>query len=267
MTDAGNSSVVLTAGNAQVSIAPENGGRLTSLRVGELELLRQGARYGAFPMAPWCGRMGSGQFRYGGTLHQMPINADPHAIHGTARDRAWHVLSATESTAALSCELTDPWPYRGRVTQEFQLSEHSITLTMRVETAGEPFPAQVGWHPWFLRNLGSGKDIELDFTPAWQEERGPDYLPTGRRIAPQPGPWDDCFGMPHGTTVTLTWPDALQLTITSPAEWVVVFDQQPEAACVEPQSGPPNGINTHPRPVTASDPLELSTTWAWRLLD
>ena len=60
---------------------------------------------------------------------------------------------------------------------------------------------------------------------------------------------------------------ALELTITNPAEWVVVFDQQPEAAGVEPQSGRPNGINTHPRPRTASDPLELSTTWAWCLLD
>ncbi|MGY4103935.1 aldose epimerase family protein [Nocardia sp. R16R-3T] len=266
MADADSSGVVLTAGNAQVCIDPGNGGRLTSFRAGELELLRQGPRYGAFPMAPWCGRMGLGQFRYGGTLHQMPINAAPHAIHGTARDTAWHILSATASTAALSCELTDPWPYRGRVTQEIQLTAHSINLTMRVETAGEPFPAQVGWHPWFLRNLGSGKDIQLGFTAAWQEERGCDYLPTGRRRAPQPGPWDDCFAMPDGTAVTLTWPDALELTITSPAESVVIFDQQPEAACVEPQSGPPNGINTHPRPVSTSDPLELSTTWAWRLL-
>ena len=47
---------------------------------------------------------------------------------------------------------------------------------------------------------------------------------------------------------------------------VVVFDQLPHATCVEPQTGPPNGLNTHPRLVTPIDPLEASTTWTWRRL-
>ncbi|WP_330255447.1 aldose 1-epimerase [Nocardia sp. NBC_00565] len=267
MADQGNSTVSLTAGKAELTVDPQNGGRLTSLRISDLELLRQGPRYGAFPMVPWCGRMELGQFRNGGAVHQMPINAEPHAIHGTGRDAAWRVVSVDESSATLTVDLAEPWPYPGRVTQLIELTEDSLTLTMRVETTGQPFPAQVGWHPWFRRNLDSGNEIQLDFTPAWQEERGDNYLPTGRHITPEPGPWDDCFGMPDGTTVTLTWPHALELKITSPAQWVVVFDEKPEAACVEPQSGPPNGLNTHPRPVTAGDPLELSTTWSWRLLD
>lgn len=266
MADTGNSTVVLTAGKAELTIDPQDGGRLTSLRISGLELLRQGPHYGAFPMVPWCGRMGLGQFRNGDTVHQMPINAAPHAIHGTGRDTAWHVLSASETSATLSYDLTAPWPYPGRVTQLIELTPDSVTLTMRVEAAADTFPAQVGWHPWFLRNLGSGNDIQLAFTPAWQEERGPDYLPDGRRIAPQPGPWDDCFAMPTGTTVTLTWPHALELIVSSPAHWVVIFDQQPEAVCVEPQSGPPNGLNTHPDPVTPTTPLELSTTWTWQPL-
>ena len=44
----------------------------------------------------------------------------------------------------------------------------------------------------------------------------------------------------------------------------MVYDEQPEAVCVEPQSGPPNGLNTHPRLVTPIDPLEITTTWSWR---
>ena len=39
-----------------------------------------------------------------------------------------------------------------------------------------------------------------------------------------------------------------------------------EAVCVEPQTGPPNGLNTAPRLVTPLDPLEASTTWSWRRL-
>ncbi|NED80259.1 aldose 1-epimerase, partial [Streptomyces sp. SID11233] len=102
--------------------------------------------------------------------------------------------------------------------------------------------------------------------PAWQEERGADHLPTGRRIDPLPGPWDDCFGMPDGVTVLLTWPGELELTVTSPEKWVVVYDEQDDWVCVEPQTGPPNGLNTQPRLITPIEPLEASTTWSWRLL-
>lgn len=122
--------------------------------------------------------------------------------------------------------------------------------------------------PWFNRSLGGtdAQDVRLDFTAAWQEERGDDHLPTGKRVDPRPGPWDDCFGMPDGVDVTLTWPGQLELKVTSREEWVVVYDEQFEAVCVEPQTGPPNGLNTHPRLVTPLEPLEATTTWTWRRL-
>ncbi|MFI9205780.1 aldose 1-epimerase [Streptomyces sp. NPDC053048] len=258
--------VRLSAKDAEVTLDPRNGCRVSSLVIGGTELLRQGARYGAFPMVPWCGRIEHGRFRNGGETHRMPLNSPPHAIHGTGRDAAWHTARAEERSAAFTYDLAEPWPYSGRVTQLAELTDDSLTLTMGVETYDDSFPAQAGWHPWFLRNLGTGKDVEIDFRPAWQEQRGEDHLPTGRRIDPRPGPWDDCFGMPDGVDVTLTWPGALELRITSRAEWVVVYDEQSEAVCVEPQSGPPNGLNTHPRLVTPIDPLEISTTWTWRSL-
>ncbi|MBO0652229.1 aldose 1-epimerase [Streptomyces triculaminicus] len=258
--------VRLKAANAAVTLDPGNGCRLNSLKIDDTELLRQGDHYGAFPMVPWCGRIELGRFRNGGDVHQMPVNHPPHAIHGTGRDTAWRTARADERSAAFTYDLADPWPYSGRVTQLAELTENSLTLTMGVETYDDSFPAQAGWHPWFLRNLGTGKDVEIGFQAAWQEERGDDHLPTGRRITPRPGPWDDCFGMPDGVDVTLTWPGALELKITSRAEWVVVYDEQTEAVCVEPQSGPPNGLNTHPRLVTPIDPLEISTTWTWRSL-
>ncbi|WP_425581561.1 aldose 1-epimerase [Streptomyces stramineus] len=260
--------VRLRAGDAELTVDPRHGCRLTSLRVAGVELLRQGAKYGAFPMVPWCGRIELGQFRNGGERHQMPVNSGPHAIHGTGRDTAWRTVGANdgEQTAAFTYDLADPWPYSGRVTQLVELTADSLTLTMGVETYDNSFPAQAGWHPWFRRNLGTGKDVEVAFDAGWQEERGDDHLPTGRRIAPLPGPWDDCFGMPDGVDVTLTWPGALELKVASRAEWVVIYDEQDEAVCVEPQSGPPNGLNTLPRLVTPIDPLEISTTWTWRPL-
>ncbi|MER5768673.1 aldose epimerase family protein [Streptomyces sp. NPDC001985] len=257
--------VRLSAGDAELTVNPHRGGRIESLSVGGTELLRQGERYGCFPMAPWAGRTENGRFRNGAEVHQLPLNAAPHAIHGTVRDTVWRTARTGPAEAVLTCELAGPWPYTGRVTQMFELTEDALTLTLGIETYDESFPAQAGWHPWFRRDLGGG-EAAIAFEPQWQEERGADHLPTGRRIAPRPGPWDDCFGMPDGVAVTLTWPGHFELTVTSGAEWVVIYDEQPEAICVEPQSGPPNGLNTQPRLVTPIDPLETSTTWRWRRL-
>ncbi|MFF7330311.1 aldose 1-epimerase [Streptomyces sp. NPDC008150] len=260
-----NEEITLTAGDAEATVQPGNGGRIGGLRIGGVELLRQGERFGCFPMVPWCGRIRDGRFRDGGTVRQMPLNAPPNAIHGTARDGVWKTARTTEDGAVITYDLVEPWPYSGRVTHRIALTPRSLTLSLAVETYESSFPAQVGWHPWFHRNLG-GEDVRVDFAPEWQEERGPDHLPTGNRIAPAPGPWDDCFGMPGGVDVTLTWPGQLELKVASREEWVVVYDEQEAAVCVEPQTGPPDGLNTLPRLVTPVEPLEATTTWTWRTL-
>ncbi|MER7928369.1 aldose 1-epimerase [Streptomyces sp. NPDC096057] len=260
-----NEEITLTAGDAEVTVQPGNGGRIGGLRIGGTELLRQGERFGCFPMVPWCGRIRDGRFLDGGTVHQMPLNSPPHAIHGTVRDGAWRTARRTPDEAVITYDLVEPWPFPGRVTQAVELTGDALTVTMAVEAHGDSFPAQIGWHPWFHRNLG-GEDVTVDFTPAWQEERGDDHLPTGKRVDRTPSPWDDCFGMPGGVDVTLTWPGQLELRVTSPEEWVVVYDEQEAAVCVEPQTGPPNGLNTLPRLVTPIEPLEATMTWTWTRL-
>ncbi len=72
--------------------------------------------------------------------------------------------------------------------------------------------------------------------------------------------------MPDGVDVKLTWPEQFELSVKSRSEWVVVYDEQDEAVCVEPQSGPPNGLNTAPRLVTPIDPLEMGAVWSWTRL-
>jgi len=270
------SPVLLTAGDAEVTVLPADGCRVGSLRVGGTELLRterDGAAqpgdvfgHGSFAMVPWAGRVDRGRWRNGQVSHELPIDMPPHAIHGTGVRAAWSPAAGpTADSAAFYYDLAAPWPYAGRVTQLFELTADSLRTTLSVETAADSFPAQVGWHPWFRKQLRpDGATARLDFAPAWQEERGPDYLPTGRRIDPLPGPRDDCFGLPDGVSATLVWEGELSLEITADVDWLVVYDEQHGAICVEPQSGPPNGLNTAPRLVTAIDPLEASTTWSWR---
>ncbi|MBA0052992.1 aldose 1-epimerase [Streptomyces sp. AJS327] len=261
--------VTLRAGDAEVTVDPERGCRLASLVVGGTELLRQGAQYGSFVMVPWCGRTDRGRFRNGGELYQLPVTSGPHALHGTVRNVPWRLVRQDERSAAFHVALTDPWPWEGQVTQIVELAEDGsgLTLKLGVETADVAFPAQAGWHPWFARRLRPGaEDVRIDFAPEWQEERDEDHIPTNRRVEPRPGPWDDCFGMPMGVDVSLTWPGEMSLRMVSGAEWVVIYDEQTEGVCVEPQTGPPNGLNSRPHLVTPIEPLETSTTWTWSRL-
>ncbi|WP_330182785.1 aldose 1-epimerase [Nocardia sp. NBC_01503] len=263
MSDA---NVDLAAGDARMSVDTGTG-RVTSFRIGEHEVLTPGAHFGEFPMAPWCGRMRDGVLTWRGTVHEFPRNDGPHAIHGLVRQHPWEIRGHSEASIVLTQRLAPPWPFPGEVTRSIELTPESASFGMTVTAESEPFPAQAGWHPWFARRLNTGGDLELDFEPAWQEHRGPDHLPDGTRIPPLPGPRDDCFGMPDGVRATLTWPGALELTVTSPLEWVVIYDMPADSVCVEPQSGPPDGLNTLPRAVTPESPLRCAMRWRWRSLE
>ena len=256
-------SVVLDSGAARLDLSLD-GGIVESLRVRGVDILVTGPGRGSFPMVPWCGRLDRGVLTTATGVHRLPVNADPHSLHGTARDGRWRLTGDTATSATLVHTFTAPWPFAGTVAQTIDLDDDGVTMSMTVASDGDEFPAQAGWHPWFPRTLRpGGTPVQIAFDAAWQEMRGDDYLPTGRRIAPRPGPWDDCFGMPDGVDVTLTWSDTLRLRIQSPALWVVVYDLRDDELCVEPQSGPPNGLNTTPHIVTPAAPLNVTTRWSW----
>ena len=155
--------------------------------------------------------------------------------------------------AALKSQGVDRLPFSLKI-----LLENLLRFEDGVNVKRSDIEALLAWDP------KAAPHHEIAFTPAWQEQRGEDYLPTGHRIAPLPGPWDDCFGMPDGVDVTLTWPGVLELMITSPLRWVVVYDLPPDTVCVEPQSGPPNGLNTDPAVVAPGAPLAAEMSWSWR---
>lgn len=252
--------LTISAGDAVVAVRPSTG-RIASLRIADDELLHQGDRFGCFPMAPWCGRMRDGLLTFGGRRHQFPLNDAPHARHGTVRDHPWDVVEHTADSLTLRQDLQPRWPFPGSITHRITLGAGELSLELRIRADAEPFPAQAGWHPWFARTLADGEPIRIHFEPAWQAERGADYLPTGRRIEPQPSPWDDCFAMPDGVDVTCEWPGRRTIRIRSDARWVVLYDLNDAAVCVEPQSGLPDGLNTDPRVVTPDDDLVVGTHW------
>jgi len=127
-------------------------------------------------------------------------------------------------------------------TLQYELLPGGIRTTLSWDD-GTDAPCSIGLHPWFRRRLDVGGDVDLTFTPKAMIERGADALPTGRLVAPTPGPWDDCFTV-SGSPM-LNWPGALEVTLSSSTPWWVVYDIPADTVCVEPQSAPPDAFD-HP---------------------
>ncbi len=248
--------ITLEAGSAQAEISPEHGGRLAALSFDGHQLLvteTQAAeivgenpppptRWGMFLMVPWAGRIRHGDFSFDGHDYHMPINAPPHAIHGTLFDHPASHQEFGETTARLGWTLEDPWPFAGTVTHTVELAETGITLTLEV-AAQAAMPVTVGWHPWWRREIGTDRPLELQFAPSGMYLRDDEGIPTGELGAVSPGPWDDCFPRPD-EPVRLVWPDAVTLRLETSCSDLVVFTQPDFATCVEPQSGPPDAVNS-----------------------
>jgi aldose 1-epimerase len=272
MTSASPAFVVLQAGPCSVTIDLAHGGRLGSWKVHGLELLEQKSAdnhpfgWGSYPMVPWAGRVRQGSFAVDGTSYTLPINAAPHAMHGTTYDVPWTHLTGGSDWAMLGLRLDSPWPLGGSATHLLHLGPDSLTQTLTVVAGDRPMPVVVGWHPWFRRQLERGVPLELDIDTAAAEQlyRDGDFMPSGKVGPVRPKPWDDCFTGVN--EVGLRWDGALRIDMTHECENVVIYDPE-HAICVEPQSGPPDAFNSDPDEcrLDSGEVLERSVTWRWTM--
>ena len=270
--------LVLHAGSSEAVVDPAAGGRIAALRVQGIDLLvTQGdgpLAWGAYPMVPWAGRLRDGWLRWNGAAHTLPSHLiPPHAIHGTLVEAPWTAqASAAGDSVVMEAVLGRPWPFGGRAVHRVTLAEQALTATLEVHADTQPFPAIVGWHPWFRRALHGpdgpvGGPAEVRLNARGMLRRGDDYLPTGEVVPVPPGPWDDCF---VGVSVppVVRWPGAFEIAVESDAPYWVVYTEHADGVCVEPQTGPPNGLNTGEYTlVEPGRPLVASMTLRWRRLD
>jgi aldose 1-epimerase len=251
--------IELVARTVSCTLAPELGGRVSSLRVDGRELLVGGdadsppMQWGSYPMAPWAGRVRHGRFTFDGVDQQLPLGIPPHAIHGTTYLSTWDVADATTTTCTLRCGLD--WDFAGVATQRFELGPDSLRCELAVTAGHRAMPAEIGWHPWFLR------PTEVRCSPVAMYERDDEHVATGRLVPPTSGPWDDCFV--NVRPVELRHPD-LTVTLTSDCVDWVVYDEPAHAVCVEPQSGPPDAFTTRPRRLGPGATLRRWFEIGWR---
>jgi aldose 1-epimerase len=185
-------------------------------------------------------------------------------------DAAWELDRCDGATAQLHCELAssggragtdrdrDGWPFGGIARQTIVLTDSAVRCELSVESGDEPFPAAIGWHPWFL------KPDRLTFDPRAMYRRDGIGLPHAELVEPIGGPWDDTFV--NTDPVALHYPartHASTVTVTSDCDHWVVYDLPAYATCVEPQSGPPDALTVQPRLVTTDAPLHRWMEISW----
>lgn len=262
--------LTLRQGATTVGLDLAAGGRVARLDLGDLAVVAHvdpssEVHWGSFVMAPWAGRIRDARFDFDGRSHLLRQNWGQHAIHGTVLDRPWQVVEATADSAVLECSLDERWPWRGRVRQAVRVLASGVEFILEVHTDGEPFPASAGWHPWFRRRLARGGPVEIELRAESMLLRDDAGIPTGERVPLPDGPWDDCFDQVQWP-VTLSWPGALRLDISADTRYGVVYTEEQDAVCVEPQTGPPDALNLEPVVARLDRPLTASMTWTWQPL-
>lgn len=261
-------SIELTSSDLAVTLKPNLGGRISSIRFRGVELLIQESSTaphdpvfaGSYVMAPFAGRIRHGKFEFENASHEIPLcPGHEHAMHGYALDRAWQVLERTSHRLVLQIELDERWPFGGIVEQSIELDENILKQEIRFRAATKT-PVWLGWHPWWKRQPTPATDAQLYFS-AEQMLNREGALPTGEIVAPKAQPWDDAF-TELGANPRIIWPGVGQVEMTSSESWWVVYNERDDAICVEPQSGPPNAIELGLAPIIdAGEEHAISSSW------
>lgn len=186
----------VTCGSSRMVLAPSLGGGIAALDYCGKPVLRPwsaSSDSGLFALAlnmlvPFSNRIAGGGFNWNSKYYSVDPNfeAEPFPIHGDGFQRCWQASELAPSCIKLSLEdgLIGPWRYRADNT--FQLSDHSLIMTLKImNLANEELPFGFGFHPWFPRN--SETRLSFHASGIWLEDE--DYLPTQHIALPDSSSW------------------------------------------------------------------------------
>ena len=227
----------------QINIDLDNGARISSLLWRDMQITVpfRGSvlNYGWYALGPWAGRIRDGLIKDpSGKTYELPTNIDaPNAIHGFGFISSWQDIGPGRALLQL------PAPYNGAtLEQRIEVLDDAIRWSLEYDANGCELPAWLGLHPWFARDIGAGSELHLEFKPGQMLQRDKDGLPNGQLVAPTKGAWDDAFTDVRGVP-SIIYEDVLQIDIESDAPWWVVYTEDSEGICVEPQTAPPDAAN------------------------
>lgn len=258
----------------ELVVLPEVGARVHRLRVFGHDLLRTPDDpevhvgdpffWGAYPMAPWCGRVEAAPVVIGGRLVSLPANfPDGSAIHGQVYARPWEVRDDRSLAVRAGGDIW-PWPYE--VTMRVEISQATVRLDYALTNqADEPMPAGIGIHPWFIRPLHVAIRAAGVLSP--NQATPPEPTPVSgpfdlRELVEMPSDLDATWTDLADPPVELYWPaSGMRATMRAEAPALYIVAASPghlNAVALEPQTHAPQAIrrllNGEPGALAMLDP-------------
>jgi aldose 1-epimerase len=247
----------LASDDVSVTVLPQLGARVHSVSAFGVDLLHTAAApsahrgdpffWGGYHMAPWCNRLATGPVPVGRRTVDLASNfPDGTAIHGQVSNAPWEVRD--EGLFGISGGGAG-WPWTYDVTLRVTVGEATLRLDYALtNTADDPMPAGVGWHPWFR----SPSTVRFAARRVFPDNTGTEPQPepvAGPFAVTGDGPladgidatWAD-IGDP---AVELAWPDGLAATMSTDVADAVVVAANPaarRATAIEIQTHAPDGL-------------------------
>ncbi len=249
--------IELRDGHRRVLLAPHVGGVIAAfyetrgtnvihwLRPATREMLaaRNPLGMASFPLLPYCNRIRDARFVFDGERVDLSNDGNlfPHALHGNAWRREWHVGEVSEASATLhlrhepSTEPAHRWPFAYEATQHIALDPDALRVTMTMRNLSDrPMPFGIGHHPYFPRSETTVVHAQVD--AMWHGT--PDPLPTHIDAHPAVDALRSESGMRAGAfdldnhfigwqrTANIAWPDEHRdITLTADAlfDFMVIY--------------------------------------------
>lgn len=203
----------------------------------------------SYPLVPYANRIRDGRSSFGPRPLTLLANYpdSKHAIHGTAWQQPWQVVSQARDHATLVLDSpAGVWPYAFRAEQRFTLdAQTGLTVALSVtNTDTVDMPVGVGHHPYVPHRAGTR--LTTDVQAMWGGDaevmpttlQTPDFLATLRSgIKLDTLDLDNNF-IGWNQQARVDWPDtgtALVMTAQSPFDYFVLYcPQGGDIFCIEP---------------------------------
>ena len=269
--------IVLETGAWQAAIWPERGARVMRLAFHGQPILREPVSSEDLDKNPMVygipflfppNRTDGGRFSFEGKEYRLPVNEPQwkNHIHGLFADAPFEVVEEGKDRLLTKVENKgNLFPFPCRVEMLDLLTEKGFRRETRIINTGSGrMPVEIAFHTTFA----SGESVQVPLALRWETDER--YLPTGRMLALSS--WEEqlCLGADtRGQIVsgfytaaghTAQIGDFLYTVSENFTDWITFNGKGQEWICLEPQSGPVNGLNL-PGGCTVLEPGEEISFW------
>ena len=234
----------ISHGDVQATVAPARGALVSSLQIGDKQVLyldratfddpTKNVRGGIPVLFPYAGKLENGILKASGTKMGQ---------HGFGRNRTWEIREQKPWRLRIALIPEEPdraaYPFHFLAEQTYTILPCGLEIELCVFNNGEqPMPVSPGWHPYFNCPGTEKSNLQTNVAAVDRTQFGNDHEFDFGVVAPPNGRAN--FRIPHLGSITLSF---------SPEMRHLQFWSQPgkDFICIEPFTGPNNTINTDRR--------------------